>query len=60
MIKIIVKITVYNFLLSLRFSRQWNLRQEKSYNLDQTDIEELWEITRTAGIFFVMACEEIY
>lgn len=56
MIKIIVKITVYNFLLSLRFSRQWNLRQEKSYNLDQTDIEELWEITRTAGIFFVIAC----
>ena len=60
MIKIIVKITVYNFLLSLRFSRKWNLKQEKSYNLDHTEIEEIWEITRTAGIFLLIACEEIY
>lgn len=39
MLKIIVKILVYNFLLGLKLSRQWNTKQEKSYGLDDSDME---------------------
>ena len=39
MLKIIVKIIVYNYLLTLKLSRQWNIRQEKSYNLDHAEME---------------------
>lgn len=60
MLKIIVKILVYNFLLGLKLSRQWNTKQEKSYGLDDSDMEELWMMTRNAGIFLTIACEEIY
>lgn len=39
MIKIVIKILVYNFLLTLKLSRQWNAKQEKSYGLDDSDME---------------------
>lgn len=60
MIKIIIKITVYNYLLSLKYSRQWNLRQEKSYNLDHSDMEAVWGTIRSASVLLTIACEEIY
>lgn len=57
MLKIVVKIIVYNFLLGLKFSRHWNSKQEKSYGLDDSDMEELWAITRNSGIFLTVVCE---
>lgn len=57
MIKIIVKILVYNYLLSLKYSRQWNAKQEKSHGLDESDMEELWSMTRNAGVFLSIVCE---
>ena len=57
MLKIIVKIFVYNFLLGLKYSRQWNAKQEKSHGLDDSDMDELWMITRNAGIFLNIVCE---
>lgn len=57
MLKIVVKIIVYNFLLGLKFSRHWNSKQEKSYGLDDSDMEELWAITRNSGIFLTIVCE---
>lgn len=56
MLKIVVKIIVYNFLLSLKYSRQWNAKQEKSHGLDDSDMEELWSMTRNAGIFLSIVC----
>lgn len=39
MLKIVMKIFVYNYLLGLKYSRQWNTKQEKSYGLDDADMD---------------------
>jgi hypothetical protein len=57
MLKIIVKILVFNYLLGLRYSRYWSAKQEKSYSLHDKEIENIWSLARNAAIFICIVCE---
>jgi Tfp pilus assembly protein PilO len=57
MLKIVVKILVFNYLLGLRYSRYWSAKQEKSYSLNDKEISQIWIMARHAAIFICIACE---
>jgi Tfp pilus assembly protein PilO len=57
MLKIVVKILVFNYLLGLRYSRYWSSKQEKSYGLNDKEISHIWSTARHAAIFICIACE---
>jgi hypothetical protein len=59
MVKLVIKIVVFNYLLGLRYSRHWNAKQEQSHNLDKNDIEDIWKMSRFAALFLCITCEEI-
>lgn len=60
LLKVMVKMVIYNYLLGLNKSKTWSKKMESMHKLAEFQIEELWEIARTVGIYLYLICKDLY
>lgn len=60
LVKVMIKMVIFNYLLGLRKSKSWSKKLEHQYKLAQFQVEEMWEIARTIAIYLYLVCKDIY